>query len=84
MITKVQQDLEDNFYADLGDVGKKTVAKYPHQPVEDLAHTLTEGMMLAYPGRIAKLLDSETPGYAKICKDAFYLAVLRLLKEAKP
>ena len=83
MITKVQQDLEDNFYTDLGDVGKKTIAKYPHQPIEDLAHTLTEGMMIAYPGRIVEILESKTPGYQKIVEDAFYLAVLRLLQEAK-
>ena len=85
MITKVQQNLEDFFYAEIktGTVGEKMIAKYPQRPIEDLAHMLTEGMMAALPGIYAKILDSKTPGYAKICEDAFYTATLRLLREVK-
>ena len=86
MITQVQQDMEDALYELLkkGGVGKKTIEKYPRQPIEELASVLTEGMMKSYVGDIIQLLDYEvTADFIGICKAAFRDAMLRLLREAK-
>ncbi len=81
MITQIQQDIEDMMYKALDGIGIKAITKYPDQPIESMAITLTEGMMSFYVGKVLESLGDVD--YSAMCKAAFKAAILRQLKEAK-
>lgn len=87
MITRIQQDMEDNMYKTLKDGGfdaKSIVTEYNKQTIEELASEFTEGMMMSRVGIIIKNLPP-LPGhedFKAMCRGAFKEAILRLLKEA--
>ncbi len=87
MITQIQQDIEDALYEVLkkGGVGKEVIAKYPHQPVEELATVMAAGYKKSWVADVARCLDSfgKVENFEAMCNAAFRAAMLRVLQELR-